>query len=493
MRHHQQKNEEEVGFEESSGDDSKTPLTSRMDKQTTANMTAFLNVVRQSVGAFDPFLQGNANEYTGEQQQQQTQPGKAMGNHHQQHQQQQQRRAYRDHPDVYSPTHFSATHAQIPTRRRSKSEDSHIVLPPDNATRMRCYRLNLDCAPDTTGRNEGLHHLGPIACTRQRHSWGGGAPHIGESVSEDSSAGNGTDIAVSTAKIFRGLTIGRDGTVTSRKMRGSSGPRGKADEKSRQAAKIDKAKDLVEQAVKKKKGSNTEDDSKMISLVIMGEYDDMKHLVRDGSKKLKDAEGLPDETLLSINRHRHQQDNNFGSQNPHSTRKRANGSHYSPAKARHRNPQQQVSTINSPSSASQTPKLKGHPRDTQRRTPRNGNAAGSGGRFSHVHDQCNEFPIFGGGDSDWSEALGFSKGFNSIWNCGGNGENTNGTMSPDPTNNGNTNNTGRYEGEVRDDGGAVTIKYERMGRDGSGRDMHMQMGKSSSGRKNKGGNDIVVV
>ena len=74
----------------------------------------------------------------------------------------------------------------------------------------------------------------------------------------------------------------------------------------------------------------------MISLVIMGEYDDMKHLVRDGSKKSKYAEGLPDETLLSINRHRHQQDNNFGSQNPHSTSKRANVSHYSLAKACHK-------------------------------------------------------------------------------------------------------------------------------------------------------------
>lgn len=355
---------------------------------------------------------------------------------------------------------------------------------------MRCYRLNLDCAPDTTGRNEGLHHLGPIACSRQRHSWGGGAPHICDSVSEDSSAGNGTDIAVSTAKIFRGLTIGRDGTVTSRKMRGSSGPRGKADEKSRQAAKIDKAKDLVEQAVKKKKGSNTEDDANMISLVIMGEYDDMKHLVRDGSKKLKDAEGLPDETLLSINRPRHQHDNNFGLLNSQSARKRqSSGFQHSQPKPR-RSPPQQVNTINSPSASSQTPKLKGHPRDTQRRTPRNGNAAGSGGRFSHVHDQCHELPIFGGGDSDWSEALGFSKGFNSIWNCGGNGENTNGTMSPDPTNNGNTNNTGRYDNnEVRDDGAPVTIKYDRMSRDGR---EHMQTGKSSSGRKNKGVNDVTV-
>ena len=36
--------------------------------------------------------------------------------------------------------------------------------------------------------------------------------------------------------------------------------------------------------------------------------------------------------------------------------------------------------------------------------------------------------------------------------------------------------------------------YERMRRDGSGgRNMHMHMGKFSSGRKNKGGTDIVVV
>ena len=81
------------------------------------------------------------------------------------------------------------------------------------------------------------------------HSWGGGASHIGESVSEDWSAGNGTGTAVSTAKIFRGLTIRRDGTVTSRKIKGSSGSQGKADEKSRQTAKIDKAIDLVEQSV----------------------------------------------------------------------------------------------------------------------------------------------------------------------------------------------------------------------------------------------------
>ena len=79
---------------------------------------------------------------------------------------------------------------------------------------MRFYSLFLYCAPDTTCRNKGLHHLGQIACTCQHHSWGGGASHIGESVTEESNAGNGTDIDVSTAKIFRGYTIRRDGTVT---------------------------------------------------------------------------------------------------------------------------------------------------------------------------------------------------------------------------------------------------------------------------------------
>ena len=42
----------------------------------------------------------------------------------------------------------------------------------------------------------------------------------------------------------------------------------------------------------------------MVSLVIVGEYDEMKQLVRDGAKKLRDAEGLPDEALLAINRPR---------------------------------------------------------------------------------------------------------------------------------------------------------------------------------------------
>ena len=42
----------------------------------------------------------------------------------------------------------------------------------------------------------------------------------------------------------------------------------------------------------------------MLSLVVIGEYNEFKQLVRDGVKNLHDAEGLPDEALLAINRPR---------------------------------------------------------------------------------------------------------------------------------------------------------------------------------------------
>ena len=42
----------------------------------------------------------------------------------------------------------------------------------------------------------------------------------------------------------------------------------------------------------------------MVSLFIVGEYDDMKDLVRDGAKRIKDAEGHSDDRLLNANRPR---------------------------------------------------------------------------------------------------------------------------------------------------------------------------------------------
>eukprot|EP00586_Coscinodiscus_wailesii_P014738 CAMPEP_0172495164 /NCGR_PEP_ID=MMETSP1066-20121228/64187_1 /TAXON_ID=671091 /ORGANISM="Coscinodiscus wailesii, Strain CCMP2513" /LENGTH=282 /DNA_ID=CAMNT_0013266655 /DNA_START=236 /DNA_END=1084 /DNA_ORIENTATION=+ len=257
-------------------------------------------------------------------------------------------------------------------------------------------------------------------------------------------------MAVSTATIFRGLRVGKDGSVTSLKMKGQV--KARPGGKSRQAAKIDKAKDLIEAKNNNKNvrtrgaaGDNDDDPSNVISLFIMGEYDDMIHLVRDGSKKLKSAEGLPDEILLALNRERClvSGDRTGPIASPSSSRRRDDTTesrtaattttpdihHYSLAAAKKK----------LPARSTRPPKLKCHPRDT---TPKNGmmaTALPSPRRrnisTSSVPQYCNELPIFGRirGDSfHWSDTFGLSKGLQSIWNCGVEGAN-NGVISPDPT------------------------------------------------------------
>ena len=71
------------------------------------------------------------------------------------------------------------------------------------------------------------------------------------------------------------------------------------------------------------------------------------------------------------------------------------------------------------------PKLKSNPRD--RPSSRRGMDRAEE-RNPRYGEKCNN-SLFGGGDSDWSEALNF----NSIWNCGGADDST-GTMSPSNNN-----------------------------------------------------------
>ena len=110
--------------------------------------------------------------------------------------------------------------------------------------------------------------------------------------------------AINTAKIFRGIKVGSDGTILSQNARATRSNRGgsnktKVGEKSRQATKIDKAKDLVEETILTGKAPDSDEPANMQSIVVMGEYDDMKYLVRDGAKKLRDASELEDDFLLS--------------------------------------------------------------------------------------------------------------------------------------------------------------------------------------------------
>jgi hypothetical protein len=115
-----------------------------------------------------------------------------------------------------------------------------IPQPPEIAIRTRCYKLNLDSnmfPPASV-------FLGPFTDV---------PPPLTYSASDDSSANfSAVQVAIQTAKIFRGITVGKDGTILSqnaRATRSNRGAKNKRGEKSRQATKIEKAKDLVEETI----------------------------------------------------------------------------------------------------------------------------------------------------------------------------------------------------------------------------------------------------
>lgn len=333
-------------------------------------------------------------------------------------------------------------HYQTPPGSAKSSRRHHQVHPapspievapkiPDGAVRTRCYRLNLDAPVVLSPTHDKLGpfpyeppaHLLPTRVSSKKRS------HSLRSVADDRSVESiektTTQVAIDTARIFRGITVDKNGVILSQNARASRSSKGrdksKQGEKSRQAAKIDKAKDLVDEAISNAGKENDGEKSNMVSLSVVGEYDDMKQLVRDGAKKLRDAEDLPDEALLGINRIRSTQQNrnpHYSSSSNGSMRKRISspftptGTSDSTSRSRSRSKSRQVTPQSNP------PKLKGHPRD--RPSSRRMSATAGVDTTAEKQSRCSDVPLFGGGDGDWSGAL---KGFNSIWNCGGTGNN----------------------------------------------------------------------
>ncbi|KAL7548109.1 hypothetical protein ACHAWF_011398 [Thalassiosira exigua] len=296
------------------------------------------------------------------------------------------------------------------------------------------------------------------------------------SVSEESggSQSDPTSIAISTARIFRGIVVDRNGVITSMNSRAMRSQRGKGErgnkmgEKSRQAAKIDKAKDLIDEVVENGGGGMSDeenDPSKIVSLFVMGEYEELNDLVRDGSKKLRDSKSLSDEAILMYNRPRADRPQGNGNMSP--TASSAGGpvpmqlspisddGPYASTSGGAASPSHYGSGENNPASMSPTsqgsrkrifssdktrsrykqssrssgsaPKLKGHPRDTasSRRssygsgasTPnhqggyhRGASAASSGGPcpnpIKHCPPQSSPSPVPPGADDNNSTAPG---------------------------------------------------------------------------------------
>lgn len=227
--------------------------------------------------------------------------------------------------------------------------------------------------------------------------------------------------------------------------------------------------------------------SKMVSLYIMGEYDDMKHLVKDGSKRLKESENLSDELILSNNQKRtpvvstiHKSSPSLHnkaimspnglinsppghqtkvatipevtSQKKRSPQYEGVSAGYSPARSRQKSPtpddvvmspgEHYADDSHRKNNSRSLPRLKENPRDTRPMSTRGNQSVNlnvrvnSQGTPRHASDKsgCNKLPIFGGGDSDWSDTLGLSRGFNTFWNCGVTGGDR-GTISPTNNNN----------------------------------------------------------
>ena len=163
-----------------------------------------------------------------------------------------------------------------PSSRRSA--EAGPDRPRDGAEKKRCYRLNLEVNPvgvPSVDPATGQHIFGPLIYDPPAHhlsaamrrstslhslaAAGLRGLHVSTGEEDDDKSESNKDdvqIAVDTAGIFRGITVdAKTGAILSQNARASRSARKaggdaagkKVGEKSRQAAKIDKAKDLVDE------------------------------------------------------------------------------------------------------------------------------------------------------------------------------------------------------------------------------------------------------
>lgn len=156
-----------------------------------------------------------------------------------------------------SPTSYSANDDNNSVSSTDISSQFQYHLPA-NVIRTRCYRLNLNAETNATCYSDD------------------------DDDDDDGSTTERQNIAVGmqTAQIFRGITALPDGTIFSQKTRAartSDSTKVKSFMKSQQAVLIEQANDVI------KHGSSN---SRLISLEVIGEFDDVKKLIVDGSCQL---------------------------------------------------------------------------------------------------------------------------------------------------------------------------------------------------------------
>ena len=178
----------------------------------------------------------------------------------------------KDNYSQQGPTSPRKHNSQFPSGDESR-EENHVQIP-EGSLKARCYRLNLEqsvcITSPTSNENSGPltyepppHHRSKGSNRRRVHSWHATQDAMmtlqvtdsDDNMSNASSHKSATQVAISTARIFRGISVDKNGTILSQNARASRSSRSKGGsavkqgEKSRQAAKIDKAKDLVDDCI----------------------------------------------------------------------------------------------------------------------------------------------------------------------------------------------------------------------------------------------------
>jgi len=150
-----------------------------------------------------------------------------------------------------SQTSYHSRSGRTSRSRVAPVTEEILPPPPAGAVRTRCYRLNLDAPVILSPTHD---HLGPMPyqppahLLTQRYSRQIYSIPSADSTDERSE----TQAAIDTARIFRGITVDKNGTILSQNARATRTSKGKDKNKqaasSRQQDKINKAKDLVDEA-----------------------------------------------------------------------------------------------------------------------------------------------------------------------------------------------------------------------------------------------------
>lgn len=206
------------------------------------------------------------------------------------------------------------------------------------------------------------------------------------------------------------------------------------------------------------------DPSKILSLFIMGEYEELNDLVRDGSKKLRDYKSQPDEVLVQMNRPR---PSNYN-QNQSSSNSRLNfptsptnshGSSLTSFSSRKRGfSKERVRQKFNILPKSAPPKIKPHSRDGPSKRQVGGGASVTSGNTSHSHTYYSSprqpsYQAHPGNNNNWGMDVDDQTDanfahcnlksdwhdiffHNSLWNCGNVNAATSSTPNQSPRNQG---------------------------------------------------------